>query len=282
MGAVGHRHHRVDQERRQRVLVGVEPQVALGDDLLAGDDDRRRRLALLEVGEREALDAHGAVGAHLLRVDDGDVGRERREEDDLVVLAAERVVDDDDLLARDAVLAAQLGREAALLDDVGPEPRLAGDERDVQRAGEEAQAHHVVGVVLDLHLAALHGLAEADAGRGEAAVAAVGDVEAAHAAGADEHVERLAVGVRHQVQVLDAAAGDLVDDGHRVAVDGEAPDADLVAVVDEALDGLADGHQLAVQPVVLCHRVPLLESRRGPLNANDPSEHGASQLGCRA
>ena len=264
MGAVGHRHHGVDEERRQRVLVGVEPQVVLGDDLLAGDDDRGRRLALLEVGEGEALDAHGAVGAHLLGVDDGDVGRERGEEDDLVVLVAEGVVDDDDLLAGDAVLAAELGREAALLDHVRPQPGLAGDERDVQRAGEEPQAHHVVGVVLDLQLAALHRLAEADAGRGEAAVAAVGDVEAAHAAGADEHVERLAVGVRHQVQVLDAAAGDLVGHGHRVAGDGEAADADLVAVVDEALDGFADGHQLAVEPVVLCHLRPPSRVCRGP------------------
>ena len=60
-----------------------------------------------------------------------------------------------------------------------------------------------------------------------------------HAAGADEHVERLAVGVRHEVQVLDPAARDLVDGGHRVAVDGEAADGELAAVGDEALDGLA-------------------------------------------
>ena len=180
------------------------------------------------------------------------------------------------------LLAAQLGREAALLDHVRPEPGLAGDERDVQRAGEEPQAHHVVGVVLDLHLAALDRLAEADAGRGEAAVAAVGDVEAAHAAGADEHVERLAVGVRHQVQVLDAAAGDLVGHRHRVAGDGEAADADLVAVVDEPLDGFADGHQLAVESVVLCHLRPPSRVCRGVLNRGLPSEHGASQLGSRA
>ena len=212
----------------------------------------------------------------------GDVGRERGEEDDLVVLVAEGVVDDDDLLAGDAVLAAQLGREALFSTTSVPSPDLLGMNGHVQRAGEEAQAHHVVGVVLDQHLAALHRLAEADAGGREAAVAAVGDVEAAHAAGADEHVQRLAVGVRHEVQVLDAAAGDLVDDGHRVAVDGEAADGDLVAVVHEALDGFADGHELAVEAVVLCHLRPPPRVGRGSLNAKTPSEHGASQLGSRA
>ena len=144
--------------------------------------------------------------------------------------SAERVLDDDDLLRGHAVGAAQLGREALAGDHVGAEPRLAGDEGHAQRAGEKAQAHHVVGVVLDQQLAALDRLAEADAGGREAAVAAVGDVEAAHAAGADEHVQRLAVAVRHQVQVLDAAAGDLVDRRHRVAGDGEAADGDLAAV----------------------------------------------------
>ena len=140
---------------------------------------------------------------------------------------AEGVVDDDDLLAGMPCSQRSSGGKPWLRDHVGAQPRLAGDERDVQRAGEEAQAHQVVGVVLHLHLAAFHGLAEADAGGGEAAVAAVGDLEAAHAAGADEDVERLAVGVRHQVQVLDAAARDLVDDGHRIAVDGEAAHGDL-------------------------------------------------------
>jgi hypothetical protein len=84
------------------------------------------------------------------------------------------------------------------------------------------------------------------------------------------------------VQVLDAAAGDLIGDRHGIAVDGESADTDLVAVVDEPLDGFADGHQLARECVVLCHLRPPSRVCRGVLNCGLPSEHGASQLGSRA
>ena len=234
--------------------------------------------------KREALDAHGAVGAHLLGVDDRDVGGEGGEEDDLVVLVGRT---GSSMTTTFCARARRRGRAAragspSSCDHVGAEPGLAGDERHAQGAGQEAQAHHVVGVVLDQQLAALHRLAKADAGGREAAVAAVGDVEAAHAAGADQHVQRLAVGVRHEVQVLDAAAGDLVDRRHRVAGDGEAADGDLAAVGHEALDGLADGHELAVEAVVLGHLLSPPRVGEGSLNAETPASTVASQLGDRA
>ncbi len=279
MGAEGDRHHGVDQEGRERVLVGVQPQVVLRHDLLTGDDHRRGRLALLDVGEGEALDAHRPVGAHLLDVDDRHVRGEGGKQSDVVVRVAERVRHDVHLLPGHLVAVADLGREALLRQDVGAEAGLAGDERRLQRPGEEAQRHLIVGVVLDEDLAALDRLAEADAGGGEAAVAAVGDLDARDAAGADEQVERLSVGVRHEVQVADLTAGDLVHQGHRVAVDRESAHGDLLTVMDEALRGLGHGHELAVEAVAFAHALPPRRVSRGPEARRPPRRTCSSALG---
>ena len=191
--------------------------------------------------------------------------------------------------------AARYSAEPLAGHEVGVEARPGGDERHVQRAGQKAQGHLVVGVVLDGDLAAFDRPAKTHAGRGETAVAAVGHLDAAHATGPDQRVERLAVGVGHEVQAAHAPARHLADERHGVAVDGKAAEGHLGAVGDEARDGLAEAHEPAAvgrrrrrtmgsRPPSLSSRLllelALAKARDGP-RREKPPERRTHLLGAR-
>jgi hypothetical protein len=99
--------------------------------------------------------------------------------------------------------------------------------------GHEPQGHLVVGVVFDLKLPGFDRLAETDAGGRKPPAAAIGDLQLIHAAGPDQFIDPLAVGMGVKMQTALFLTDDFVDRRHGIPVDGKSADGDVGAIGDE-------------------------------------------------
>ena len=125
------------------------------------------------------------------------------------------------------------GVKRLLSDDVAAEQAADGHEGDAHGPGRETGDHGEVAVILPLDLAPLDGPPPARADGVEGLVGLVGQLDPLDAAGADEDVPVAAGRMAEQVEVPPLQADELVDEGHRMALGGEAAEGERRSVRDE-------------------------------------------------
>ncbi|MNQ57423.1 hypothetical protein D3C85_715790 [compost metagenome] len=220
------RHHADRGQRPGRQHAGVHRRVEVVDDLFHGDDGALGGQHGFLLHAEDALHQHVALAVGLLRVDHGDVRTHRGHRDQL--FAGERTGDRLD--------------QRVDLGQVGAGVGAQHGERQAGGAGDVGVGQVGVAVFLDLQGVRpllLHRVAQA-VQRADAGVAAPGEDQLPGAAGTDQLVVDQVGGHAHQGQLLLALTDDLVTGGSRNQV-GEAFEGDGIAIVDEALDGFAQG-----------------------------------------
>ena len=248
-GPHGDMHHGIHAKERDLVPFRRPAQEVVVDQRLTGDDEVPGSLGLLHIGKGQAVDAGGSLSVGGLYVNDGDIRVDRRYQHHPVRIApaVERVVHDDQFTVGNARICLARGfREAPPVDDVRPQRGTRRQERHAHGTGHETQRHLIVGVVLDRQLPGFDRFAEPDAGGREPPAAGIGDLELVHAAGPDQFVDPLAVGMGVEMQAAFFLANDFIHRRHGIAIDGKSADGDVGAVGDESGNGVRQGHQLVV------------------------------------